>query len=157
MSVGSIGFDTTEIRAFARQVQGADKIVMNELATAFDESGTLILSGARGNIHNKTGALSASGKSKTRVAATFVVTIVKFAAYRSGFNYAAAVEWGRGPVFARRAKFLRFEIGGQVFFRKIVGPAKAQHFLGRSFDRNQSAVAQKVDAAAARIVARVLR
>ena len=152
MSVGSIGFDTTEIRAFARQVQGADKIVMNELATAFDESGTLILSGARGNIHNKTGALSASGSSKTRVAATFVVTIVKFTA-----KHAKWIEWGRGPVFARRAKFLRFEIGGQVFFRKSVGPAKAQHFLGRSFDRNQSAVAQKVDAAAARIVARVLR
>lgn len=151
MSAGSIGFDTTEIRAFARQVQGADKIVMNELSTAFTQSGTKILTGARGNIHNKTGALSGSGSSKTNVSSRLIITIVRFTA-----KHAKWVEWGRGPVFAKRAKFLRFEIGGQVLFRKSVGPAKAQRFLGRSFDSNKASVIAAVDAAAARIVARVL-
>ena len=35
---------------------------------------------------------------------------------------------GRGPVTATRAKALRFVIGGQVFFRKSVGPAAPNRF-----------------------------
>jgi hypothetical protein len=151
MSAGSIGFDTTEIRAFARKFDGADKIVMNELTTAFDKSGGIILSAAKGNIHNKTNALSGSGSKKTNVSARLIITVVKFTA-----KHAKWVEYGRGPVVAIRAKALRFEVGGQVLFRKRVGPAKAQRFLGRAFDSNKGAVLAAVDAAAARIVARVL-
>lgn len=151
MSAGSIGFDTTEIRAFARKFDGAEKIVMDELSTAFSASGNDILAGARGNINNKTGELSGSGSSKTNVSARLIITVVRFTA-----KHAKWVEWGRGPVVAKAGKMLRFEIGGQVLFRKRVGPAKAQFFLRRSFDARKNAITQRVDAAAARIVARVL-
>lgn len=151
MSSGSIGFDTTEIRAFARQVQGADKIVMDELTTAFDRSGATILSAAKGNIHNKSGELSGSGKKTTTVSSSTIETLIAFTA-----KHAQWVEWGRGPVVAIRAKALAFEIGGETIFRKSVGPAKAQKFLGRAFDSNKDAIVRAVDAAAARIVAKVL-
>ena len=39
---------------------------------------------------------------------------------------------GRGPVEATSGKALRFVINGQVFFRKRVGPAKANPFPARA-------------------------
>lgn len=154
---GSIGFDTTEIRRFARQFDGADRIVMNELTTAFDRSGAKILADARGNINHWHGGLSKGGKKRTTVSARTIQTIVEFIARRGSFNYAQAVEFGRGPVVAKRARFLRFELrSGEVLFRKRVGPAKAQRFLGRAFETNRALVNRNVDAAAARIVVRVL-
>lgn len=47
-------------------------------------------------------------------------------------EYAQYVEYGRGPVRAINAKALRFVIDGQVFFRKSVGPMKAQPFVNAS-------------------------
>lgn len=47
-------------------------------------------------------------------------------------EYAQYVEYGRGPVRAVNAKALRFVIDGQVFFRKSVGPMKAQPFVNES-------------------------
>jgi hypothetical protein len=39
---------------------------------------------------------------------------------------------GRGRVVAKRGKALRFVIDGQVFFRRSVGPAKANNFPPRA-------------------------
>jgi hypothetical protein len=39
----------------------------------------------------------------------------------SGFHYTPSTRFGRGPVVAKRAQALRFEIGGHVIFRKRVG------------------------------------
>lgn len=36
---------------------------------------------------------------------------------------------GRGPVHAAPGKALRFKVGGQVLFRKSVGPAKPNRYL----------------------------
>lgn len=47
-------------------------------------------------------------------------------------DYAEYIEFGRGPVTAIHAKALRFVIGGEVIFRKSVGPAKAQPFISSS-------------------------
>jgi len=49
-----------------------------------------------------------------------------------GFYYPYVVNYGRGPVFARRAHALRFEIGGQVIFRRSVGPARGTLFVERT-------------------------
>lgn len=38
-------------------------------------------------------------------------------------EYSSFVEYGRGPVRAKNAKFLRFEINGRVFYRKQVRAA----------------------------------
>lgn len=46
-------------------------------------------------------------------------------------NRAPYLGWvlrGRGPIVARPGKMLRFEILGTIFFRKRVGPAKANDF-----------------------------
>lgn len=158
MTAGTIGFDTSEIRAFAKQFDGADKIVMDELTPAFERGGARILTTARGNIKHRSGALGRGGKKVTSVSARAILTIISFSAKRGSFDYAAAVEFGRGPVVAKRAKMLRFTLrDGTVLFRKRVGPAPAQRFLGRAFDANQAQVIREVDGAAARIVARVVR
>lgn len=47
--------------------------------------------------------------------------------------YATWVEHGRGPVHAKGSGFLRFEIGGQIFFRRSVGAAKAKPFMAPTF------------------------
>ena len=44
-------------------------------------------------------------------------------------RYAAIVHNGRGPVFPRRAKALRFRVRGRLVFAKRVGPARAQPWL----------------------------
>jgi len=49
-----------------------------------------------------------------------------------GFYYPYVVNYGRGPVFARRAHALRFEIGGQVIYRRSVGPARGTQFVERT-------------------------
>ena len=154
---GSMGFDTTQVRQFARKFTGADRIVMNELTTAFDRSGAQMLRAARGNIKHWHGGLSKGGKKITTVSARTIRTIVEFIAMNRGFNYAQAVEFGRGPVVARRTKFLRFQLrSGEILFRRRVGPAKAQYFLRRAFNDNKSFVTAQVNGAAARIVMRVL-
>lgn len=65
-----------------------------------------------------------------------------FYTYRDGDNqiidskkdYAQYIEYGRGPVRAINAKVLRFVIGGEVIFRKSVGPAKAQPYIRDSLN-----------------------
>ncbi len=60
-----------------------------------------------------------------------------FYTYKDGKNqiidstkeYAQYIEFGRGPVTAVNAKALRFIIGGEVIFRKSVGPMQAQPFV----------------------------
>lgn len=52
----------------------------------------------------------------------------------AGVNYEEAryfqyVIEGRGPVEARKAKALRFEVDGKVIFRKRVGPAPAHDII----------------------------
>lgn len=157
--VGIAGFDTTEVRAFARTMNAnADKIVMDELTTALDRGGTTILTRARGNINHWSGKLGRGGTKQTTVSARAIRVFIEFVAMNRGFNYAQAVEFGRGPVVAKRARMLRFQLrDGTVLFRKRVGPAKAQHFLGRAFDASRSSLDREVDAAAARIVIRVVR
>ncbi|RFU83610.1 HK97 gp10 family phage protein [Streptomyces triticagri] len=44
-------------------------------------------------------------------------------------DYASIVHNGRGPVVPRRAKALRFQIGGRTIFARRVGPARGQPFL----------------------------
>jgi hypothetical protein len=60
---------------------------------------------------------------------------------------------GRGPVVARPGKMLRFVIDGRVFFRKRVGPAKAN-----PFDQKVSAAMRNdISGAPARIAHGVVR
>lgn len=110
---------------------GSGRVV--ELARPrFRAMGEAVLKQARGNINNRSGKLSRSG---TNEATGPLEQTVRFSAMNRGFDYAGAVEFGRGPVVARPGKMLRFEIGGQVLFRKRVGPAKAQRVLERGIQQ----------------------
>lgn len=60
---------------------------------------------------------------------------------------------GRGPIVAKPGKMLRFEILGQVYFRKRVGPAAANNFPPRARRR----VAADIAAAPRRIVEHIVR
>lgn len=55
--------------------------------------------------------------------------------WRARKPYALPVHEGRGPVFAKNAKALRFVIGGRVIYRKSVGPARSNDWLVRGLRR----------------------
>ena len=59
---------------------------------------------------------------------------------------------GRGPVVAKRAKVLRFEIDGRILYRRRVGPAKANPFPRRAL----SGLSVESSVVARRMAARVL-
>lgn len=100
--------------------------------------GFTVLTNARANIHSRTGRLAGSGTNRSTGP---LEQTVEFKAFNKGFNYAAAVEYGRGPVVPIRAKVLRFEVGGAVVFAKRAGPAKAQKFLERGIQQAMPTIA----------------
>lgn len=65
-----------------------------------------------------------------------------------GFPYTAATRFGRGPVVPRRAKALRFSIGGRTVFASRVGPYRP---AGDWVDRGIPAAEAAAERAAGRI------
>ncbi len=62
----------------------------------------------------------------------------------SGMYYSGWVIGGRGPVYAKYRKALRFQLkSGEVLYRKSVGPAKANPFHERGWRRAEPKVYQK--------------
>lgn len=49
--------------------------------------------------------------------------------FRAGADYSSYVDRGRGPVTAKKAKFLRFRGRNGWVTKKTVGPAKARPFM----------------------------
>lgn len=130
MAQRSFQIDTSQITALARQYGGpaAQKIVRDELSTAMLASTQDVQTSVTERINHRSGNYARSFARRVQVTATGVIGIItNNARSAAGFVYAWTLEHGRGPVFAKRAKALRFEIGGQVLFRKSVGPAKAQY------------------------------
>lgn len=122
--------DIKEITALARVWGGpqAHKIVVDEQNTAMIGSLHDVQDAANARVKHKTGNYSRSFKREVRNTATGVLGILRNAAASStGFVYATTLEYGRKGFSVVKAKALRFEIGGQVFFRHSVGPAPAQH------------------------------
>lgn len=69
-------------------------------------------------------------------------------------NDAPYLKWvlnGRGPVVAKRGRFLRFVIDGRVFFRRRVGPAAANPFDQQVFRAMQGDIAATTRAIADQI------
>jgi hypothetical protein len=142
----SFSIDFSQIRRIARQYQGADRVVMNELTTAMARSAEHARQAANSLIRHKTGRLARETDVRTNVFARRIEGIVRWLA-----PYAKWVAYGRGPVVAKRAKALRFEIDGVIFFRKRVGPAPAQRFNERGLARAIPAIEGEFRAAMARI------
>ena len=72
-----------------------------------------------------------------------------------GVFYGHIVREGRGPVTAVNAKFLHFFIGSQEFFRKSVGPAKANPYHRRVFARLRPQIQRIVNDMGRRIIAHI--
>lgn len=76
--------------------------------------------------------------------------------YAVGTNveYAPHVEYGRGSVTADDG-YLRFKVDGEVFYRKSVGPAKAQPFLRPALRAHRSDLVENIEDEIDRLVAEV--
>ena len=115
--------DTHEIEAFAARCRGAEPIVRDEMDHAMHRSVLTLEGKGKALAPVKTGTLRRSITSEVRSAGGVITGVVG-----TNVPYARYVEEGRGPVEAK-GRALRFTIGGTVFFRKRVGPAKASHFF----------------------------
>lgn len=151
-----------DIREITRLADGmsreSGRITRNELTTAMDKSTKHVETAARARVNNKTGNYSRSFQRQTKVSASGVLGIITNAAKSAtGFVYAGALEWGRGPVRAIKAKALRFEIGGRVIFAKSVGPAPAQHIMEFGLRDAEPRIQAEFIAAGDRIAARLER
>lgn len=152
MSVGSaFDIDVSQINRLGDRLAGvAPTIIRDEYTTGMNRSTLRVQKAATDRIKHKSGKLGRSWTRQVRVSANTLLGIVTNTA-----KHARWVEYGRGPVVARRAKVLRFEIDGQVLFRKSVGPAPAQYFLRNGLSDAEPAIAGEFRASAARIVQRV--
>ena len=133
----SFNIDTSEIEKMANVFGTSGPMVQSEMRTGMRAAGGHTRDAAAKHIKNKSGDLAKSGKVEVTLTGKTVEARVRF-----GAPYARIVNDGRGPVVAQRAKALRFEIDGEVLFRKRVGPAAGVHYL----EKGQADAAPKVQA-----------
>lgn len=152
--------DTREMTRLAQAFGGsaADLIVRDGLTGAMLQSTEDVRDAVNARVKHKSGNYSRSFKLRVSVTGRSIIGVVTNNA-RSlvGFVYAWTLEYGRGPVFAKLAKALRFEIGGRVLFRKSVGPAAAQYPMERGARDAEPVIVRRFSAACERIVARLER
>ena len=137
----SWSIDASEIARMGAGFSSVSARVPEIVEPGLQRAATKIRDKAKGNINHKSGKLGASGK-VTKIGR--MVYEVRFEAFNKGFNYASAVEFGRGPVRPINAKVLRFNVGGKTVFTKYAGPAPAQRFLGRVVDSADSILAPEI-------------
>lgn len=167
-TVGTSAFsiDTSDLKQFAQEIgPEATRIINVELDTAGKRAGKHARDRANERIRHKSRKLANSAKvttqssgsrsSGTTLGGSVVVTTVAWKALNRGFDYAGAVNFGRGPVVAKRAKALRFEVNGEIIFRKSVGPAPAQHFAEKGLQAAEPQIMAEHRAAVGRAVRRI--
>ena len=143
-----IDIDTTSIARMAARYAGAGPIVLDELRKSMDRSVLAVEASAKRVVPVKTGNLRRSITHEVRATGGGMVGKVG-----TNVPYAERVEKGRGPVVATRAKVLRFEINGQVIYRKRVGPAKGKPYLRPAITANRA----RIDREFAQVPKRVLQ
>jgi hypothetical protein len=84
-----------------------------------------------------------------------VQSLGEFARITNTQAYAPFVEYGRGPIEAAPGKVLRFEIGGQVFYRKRVKGTKPNPFYKRGAARSAPDRAAAMRGVAGEILAEI--
>jgi hypothetical protein len=139
---------TTGLDQLTARFKGAEAIIGRELVTMVDRLTIAGSTVAKGRVGVKTGTLRRSlTHEPARRAGGSVI-----GAFGSNVPYAKWHNDGRGPVVAR-GKALRFTIGGQVFFRKRVGPAKGRRYMEAGAAEIRKRAPAEVAAAARRITA----
>ena len=117
------------------------------VSEGLDEAASLIAAEAWRHAPEKTGTLGKSMRIARR--GRYVREIYPTA------TYASFVENGRGPVFAKPGKVLRFEINGVIFFRKSVGPAAPRPYMAPARDWAEANAPKIVQAHVDRLLARL--
>lgn len=159
MSVGSaFHIDVSEVRALAKTMAGADRILMDEMTTSVLKGSKIAQNEANVLIKGGNGSRLAQASDVTvRVSGKTVTGRVSWDKARSdkGFPYAASVDRGRRGFTVIRAKALRFEINGRVLYRMRVGPAKAQDFTGRGLRAAEPKILGEIRNGEARFLTRL--
>jgi hypothetical protein len=124
--------DIGDLVAFAERAPEVTQVLNREVSDAAFEAGALVLRTAQDLVPVDTGNLkSAIGPVQVSGGLPTITTLVPVG---SQAPYAAAVEYGRGPVTIRprNAKALRFQASGKtVFARSVTQPArKGKPFMG---------------------------
>jgi HK97 gp10 family phage protein len=145
-----ITVDTSQIKAFAGDLKAAQPLVTQEMTSAMQRATLAVESDAKARVAVKTGNLRRSITSTARASAGGVEG-------RIGTNtpYARYVEEGRGPIDAGEGRVLRFEIGGEVLFRRRVGPAAARPYLRPAFDAQRGRIRTEFAQVPKRVIARL--
>jgi phage gpG-like protein len=145
-----IHIDSTQVTALAKRYRGAGAIVRSEMLGAMQRS-TFRLEGQakkEAPVRKRNGGTLRRSITSNPVTPTLGIV-------GTNVPYAKWVHNGRGPITAGPGKMLRFEIGGEVFFRKSVGPAKANPFMKRALASQRGAIRAEWRGMAARIAARL--
>jgi hypothetical protein len=147
----SISVDLGDIGDFNRRMQQAPQIIREEMVKGVNNATSAGTRQAHAYAPVKTGFLRGTIIRQPAAFAGGTVT----GSYGTNTTYARIVEEGRGPVVAKPGKYLRFEIGGKVFFRKRVGPAKGKFYMKRSRQWLEPQLSAEFRAVAQRIVNRL--
>ncbi|MFC6825669.1 HK97 gp10 family phage protein [Halopelagius fulvigenes] len=145
MSVSvDVEWDTTP-EELSRSLQKFLDILMDEVERAVGDIALLIEREAKKRAPVDTGTLRASiGHVVNAIGEGYFEAIIG-----TNVEYAPAVEFGRGPVTAD-GKALKFTVDGETIFRKSVGPAKAQPFLGPALHAAEGEINDRLQAAVSR-------
>lgn len=142
-----IKIDASDVARMAARYKGAGAIIEDEMHGAMKRSTFRLEGQAKKEAPVKTGTLR---RSITSNPVTPTLGIVG-----ANVPYAKWVHNGRGPITAGPGRMLRFEIGGTVFFRKSVGPAKANPFMRRALASSRAQIRAEWQQLAKRIAARL--
>lgn len=122
-----------DIGALRRKHERFIRLQQESVSKAAHEAGQDAVNYVRSEPHFKPRTGKLQKLTEYRLIRTRTQRIVKV---RNRAKYAAAIDSGSRPhtIAARRKKFLRFTVGGQVFFRKKVfhPGTKPTHFLYRA-------------------------
>jgi HK97 gp10 family phage protein len=135
----------------ADQLERLGEVLVEELDAAARDIGLKIEAGAKRRAPVDTGTLRGSIASDTAQTGPHEVTVYA----GSNTEYAAIVELGRGPIEAKGDGYLRFEVDGEVLYRKRVGPAAPKPYLRPAVEAAKPYIRERVDEAVENTIDRV--
>lgn len=108
------------------------------IISAVREIASLCLSRIRTNSPKRTGALSRSWMMEKVSELTYKIsTSIKYAKW---VNDGTGIYGSGKPITPKRAKYLRFQIGGSIIFAKSVKGQKGQHYVEETVRQTENRV-----------------
>lgn len=146
----SVVVDAREVYQLAAKFDGAADAIDDELTISMKRLGLVTEGFAKAEVGVKTGTLRRSITSQVKGGGGSITAEIG----TQGVPYARIHHDGRGPVVAR-GRALHFFIGGVEFFRKRVGPAKANPYMDKALAQVRPLIGPEIGAAVGRALGRV--